>query len=466
MIKKRTVRLPARAGAWYLVAGGIAKGMGVICTPFFTRLLGENDYGEFARYMSLLGGASLVLGAFTSGSGIYNGLVAQKNEKGAYLRSHLVVSVGATAAICILLLAFSPSLGIKSILLVPLGMQLICDGATAVMLSGDRFSYGYGRVCALTIVSAVAPPVLSIIWLKLLGGGYGVRIFFLLAVSLVIAVYSLLRLTRDGRNIAPVGRALKESLPLLPQGISSAVSSQADKLILASMLGSSALAKYSVVYSIGVAVQFIVTAVGSSLSPWIIRRLRAREEERVSKLITPMAIGYSALILCVLALAPEGMRILAPGEYLEALPALMPIAITVPLYFISYAAGVGIHFSGRKSYPLIISTAAAIGSLILNYAFVGAIGYLGGGMALMITSLISAVLSVFLLKRSGQGNMISIRDVAGAIAISFPVGWAISTLYDRPILRLCMLVIPAVMLLYSLYLILPQVIEKGGKSRP
>ena len=87
-------------------------------------------------------------------------------------------------------------------------------------------------------------------------------------------------------------------------------------------------------------------------------------------------------------------------------------------------------------------------------------------MALMITSLISAVLSVFLLKRSGYGDMISIREVTGAVAISFPVGWAISTLYDRPILRLCILVIPAAMLLYALYLILPQVIEKGGKSRP
>ena len=460
------IRIPAKAGAWYLAVGGISKAVGVVFTPFFTRLLGENDYGEFARYMSLLGGASLILGAFTSGSVIYNGLAKNPERKGDYLFSSMALSIIVSLVLCLLSFAFSSFLSINALLLIPLALQLICDAVTAVMLGGERFSYRYTRVTIITLAGAILPPLLSAIWLKLFGGGFEIRVMLLLLVSFFIAAYSAMNLLKGKRGRPMIKAAFKNALPLLPSGISSAVTTQSDKLILCSMLGTAALAKYSVAYSIGISMQFIATTVGSALAPWVIRRLQSGEVKRIKELITPMIITYSAIGLCVVALAPEGMMILAPRDYLDALPALPPIAASLPLFFLNSVNTLIIHHSGRTSYPLIISVAGAASSLLLNYILVLSLGYIGGGLSLLISSALSLCLGLYFVRKSVPAMVIDIREMTFNIGVFFPVGWAMYSVYDNLPIRLFLLTIPAIMLLYSLYLILPQVIEKGGKSRP
>ena len=78
---KIAIKIPAKASVWYLAASALSKGVGIITTPIFTRLLSGEDYGGFALYMTLLGGASLICSAFNSGSAIYKGLNKNENKK-------------------------------------------------------------------------------------------------------------------------------------------------------------------------------------------------------------------------------------------------------------------------------------------------------------------------------------------------------------------------------------------------
>ncbi len=463
----RRVRVPAMASVWYMGAGAVGKLMGVVTTPIFTRLLDGEEYGQFTLYMTLLGGASVILSVFNSGSAFYEGIKKNEDKKGGYLKGVLRVNFAIYVLICLLLFAFFPFSELDVVFFIPLCLQLLCDGIVAVMLSIMRFYYKYRLVSLVGLVSGILPPTMSLIIMLFIGADFSVRIYSLLLVSVTTAIFSLFYIKKlisdGGKPAAKLSEVVRYSLPLLPHGIWTAVSVQADKLIISALMGSVALAKYSVIYSVGVGMQFLVTALGSALSPWIVRRLAEGEEERIGSLILPLSIGYSALVLCVMTISPEVIALLAPREYLDAYPALIPILLSCPIFFISSVVTVGLVHSGRRSYPIILSLISAAVCILLNYTLTRGSGYLGAGLSVLLSQAVSCVVGILLLRRGGFVRMLRPLPLGGVMLICVAFGVGMSFLTDSILARGIMLIIPLFMLIYAALKILPQITEKGRK---
>ena len=462
----KSVKLPARASVYYLAASILGKIINFILIPFSTRLMSSEEYGQLSLYMALLGGASVICSAFSSSSAVYKGIKDHDENKSEYIKSVLWTSWGFSVIICILLFAFSPLLALKGILYIPLALQIICDTTIAVAMCSGRFYYQYKRVVVITVISVLLPPTLSIIILKTWGGGYLARIFSLLTVSVCLAIYCYVNILKtDSRtSIENVKYIVKNSIPLLPHTASSAFLVQADKLIITSLLGAAALAKYSVVYSLGMALQFTVTSISSALSPWLIRRLEARDEEKIRRLIFPMALGYFALSVCLIAIAPEAMKILAPPEYSDALPSLVPIALSTPFYFLSTVATVGLIQSGKGGFSIIISCINAVLCIGLNYSLIGSLGFLGAGIVNLVCHAVSAMLSIYMLGKFGHKRFISSRWVAMPFLLSGVLGLLIYGFSDSIAPRVARLCLPAIILIYCMMRVVSLVIEKDGKA--
>ena len=461
----KSVKLPAKASVFYLGSSIAGKLVSVAVTPFFTRLLSSEEYGEFAEYMSLVGGVTLICSALTSGSAVFKGLRDYKDKKQTYLSGIFQVNLAFSLIICALLFAFSSFLGIKRALMIPLTLQILCDGIVALALSNSKFNYDYKTVTALTVVGATLPSVISVAVIMIFGGGYLVRVYSLLLVSFFTALYSLRKLLkRGGVNRNDIKYIMKNSLPLLPHGISNALAIQADKLILCAIMGTAALAKYSVVYSLGVAIQFTVTAIGSALSPWIIRRLDLGDRAEIRGLIFPMLIGYCALSLCLIAVGPEVMLILAPSNYSDAFSALTPIALSTPFLFISFVCTVGIVYSARSWYSAIISLISSFVCVALNSILIGSLGYLGAGLATLAYHILSAVMGVVVLIKLGLGDILYTRKMLLPCLCSGGLGVLLFILRDNIFARGAVLIIPGTMLLYCLFKAKELVLEKRAKK--
>ncbi len=462
---KEKVKLPAVASAFYLAASFAGKAVSALTTPFFTRILSSEEYGEFAEYISLLGAITLICSVLTSGSTVYKGLRDHGSDRREYLNGILRVYMALSIVICILLFTFSRFLGVKRHLLLPLSVQILCDGISALALTNLRFDYKYKEATLITVFSAVMPPVISIPVIMTAGGGYLVRIYSLLFVSICTAVYSLIRIwKRSKAKSETIKYIMRSTLPMLPQGISNALAIQADKLILAAIMGTAALAKYSVVFSLGIAVQFTVTAIGSSLSPWIIRRLDAGEKGQIARLVHPMIIGYFALSLCLIAVGPEAMLILAPENYLDAIAALAPLALSTPFVFISFVSTVGIIYSGKSWYTAAISLGCSLIGVALNFALIGPLGYLGAGIASFVYHLASAAAGIFALKKAGLGELIYPQKILFTCLIGGVCGSALLLLRAVIWARVILLILPCGMLLYCAYKAWGLVIEKPLKN--
>lgn len=464
-ITKR-IKLPAKASVYYLAASFLGKAVSFAITPFTTRLLDKEQYGQLSLYMTVLGCASLICATLTSSSAFYSGFRKYESDKNEYLKSVLMLNTALALIICILLFTFSPFLQLNRLLLMPMSLQILCDGIIAISLSAKRYDYRFKSASATLAVNAALPPLLSIIILKSFGGGYLVRVYSMLLVSFCVAARSLSDILR--KNVSVKSKTLKyllkSFLPLLPNGLSGAFFSQADRLFISAIMGAVALAKYSVVYSLGVALQFTVSAIGHALTPWMLRRLDSGEEGLIAQLLLPMTVGYYALSLCVVAAAPELMLILAPSDYLEAVAAILPLSLSTPLVFISSAATVGITHSEKSGYLIISSAVGAVSCIAFNFIFINAMGYLGAGISSLLSHGAKAVTDLFLLKKVGKENIIPIGKIALLCLFGLAAGGVIYFMQGSVLLRIISLALPFAMLAYCARRALALVMEKGEKK--
>jgi O-antigen/teichoic acid export membrane protein len=452
-LKQTKLKLPAKASLWYLIASAISKAVGFIITPFFTRMISGQAYGELTLYLTLVGIASVCCSAVNTGSSFYKGLKDYESEKGGFLKSALLVSIFSCLVICIVLFAFSPFLSIPAHLFIPLSIQIICDGIVAVSLSSAKYSYIYKEVTIINLLSSVLPAIITLTLFKVTAGRVRIRIYALLVISVILSVWSLLRIFRNGgkANKRMALSIIKISAPLIPHSISTSLSAQADKIIITHFMGAYALGKYAVVHSLGVGMQFMVSAVGSALGPWMIRRLDAKELKRISALSGLLLTVFSALSLCLISLAPEAMKILAPREYLDAFPALLPIALTTPLLLLSSIITICLVHSSNGGATLTLSLVNASLSLILNFTLIPKLGYLGAGLSIFISNLASVLSGIYLLIRAKIGEVFRTRKILKIFLPTALVGVLAIALFEQLALRVLLLTVPAVMLLNTLY---------------
>ena len=182
------LRLPAKATIYYSLSAAMAKTVGILTTPIFTRILKGEEYGKYTLYMSWLGLFTLICSSITSPAVIYRGLERYKDKKDALIFSSFVLGTGFTAIFCILLFAISPVLGLSTGLILVLAIQLLCDSAVGIYQTVRRYEYKYRALSLTNAASVVLAPLLAIALIYGGGLGYQGRIYALLIVSLCIAV--------------------------------------------------------------------------------------------------------------------------------------------------------------------------------------------------------------------------------------------------------------------------------------
>ena len=462
-VKKFTesLRLPARASLCYVFISVVTKAMGFLITPIFTRTLSEEEYGAFTLYISVLGAISILVSAITGGSTVYVGLGKFGKNVGDYYRSLICCAFSFSTAICILLFAFSPILKLNFIFCLLIFLQISFDSISGIYLSALRFSYVYKRVAAICIFEAVASPLIAIGLMSFGVNGAFSRILSLLTVSAVTAAYSLSQLLKKGGGVRPkmMKYTFRESLPHLPHTASSAVTGEADKFVITGALGAVALAKYSVVHSVSAGLTFVVSALGSALTPWVLRHSGKGDGKRVSEVLALVFRILGMLTLFLLAIIPEAVKFLAPPEYSEAIGAAFPIALSTLPSFLTSISTVGITHSEKSRYTVIISVTAAILNILLNFMLIPIFGYLGAGLALLLSQSAGATLALFYLRKCGKSYFSDTRELAATLSVTLFFGILISLCKDAPALRPLLLTVPAIITLNSLFVVKKYVME-------
>ena len=147
--KYRKMSIPVKASIWYMVCNVINKGISLLSTPIFTRLLTEEQYGTFAIFQSWFS----ILIIFTSLNvflgGYQKGLLLFKEDIKRFTASQL----GLTTTITIIFFGiyilnknfWTGIFDLPSNLMTAMFIELLLMPALELWSTQQRFDYKYRK---------------------------------------------------------------------------------------------------------------------------------------------------------------------------------------------------------------------------------------------------------------------------------------------------------------------------------
>lgn len=439
------IKLPAKAGAWYILSSALIKMAGMGATPFFTRIMEAEEYGKYALYMSWIAIFSVLTTLGLTGSVIYRGMQKFEHRRDELISSALGLSLMPLTAFAIIFIIcgdlLSDFLGLDRPLIALLILQIALDTAVAFYTARCRYTYGYRGVITINLLSALLSLGISMLLVSLVEATARARIFALLISTLIFAIPLFVVVVFKGKKLYSRdiwSFLLRFNIPLLPHCVSAAILANVDKVMISGVAGGAALAKYSVAHSLGVGMTFVTGGLGSALQPWIMRKISSNECDKVASVSLKITLLVSVGALGILTLAPEIFGFLAPNSYSDALISIYPITIAAVIGFISSITSVAILHAEKTA---LLSLSAAVGAAVnigANVLFLP-YSYNGAAFSFLMASIASCTVSIIASRRVSGRSVVKLVPSSLILIVEGALALLLYSLRELPIARIIIL---------------------------
>ncbi len=407
--RKHALRLPARAGIWNIISAVVARGVGMVGTPIFTRILSPAEYGVYPLYTTWLGLFTSLATVGLAGGAIYRAYQRYGKEKNRLLSAALGLFFAIFGIFMLLTFLAAPLItsvsGLDSGILYMMLGDIFLSSVVGFCAARAKYEYKYKQLAAINIASALLLPGIALLFTYTPYRAEA-RIFASVIVSLIVALPQLALAFKRAPRLydGEIWRyLLSVGLPLLPHLVSSSLILRVGEMVIGRAYGTAAVGKYSVAISVGFALTVLTNGLLQVVSPWVLRKIGANDFPAVQKML---GISVRALLLAtlfVLAFAPEIMRIITPPEYHDALFAVYPLALSGVAVFISNSAVAAEMYYEKNGRASLVSIAVALLSLLLAVLLLPRLDYRAASIFTFSAYVLSAYLNIRTFKRlSGE----------------------------------------------------------------
>lgn len=395
----KNIPVQVKATVSFLICSFLQKGISIITTPIFTRLLSTTEYGQYNVFNSWLGIITIFV-TLNLSAGVYTqGLVKYESERNIFSSSLQGLStflVIIWTVVYVLFCDFWNSL--FSLTTVQMLAMLVMIWTTSVFnfwASEQRVLYKYKILVTVTLVVSLAKPIVGIVFVIHAEDKVLARILGLVLVELICYVgLFFIQMSRGKKFFSGKywNYALKFNLPLVPHYLSQTVLSSADRIMIKKMSGDADAGIYSLAYSISFIMTLFNTALLQTISPWIYQKIKMKKIEDIASIAYLTLSGIAVLNLILIAFAPEAVAVFAPKSYYDAVWIIPPVAMSV--YFIySYDLFAKFAFYYEKTnFIMKASVIGAVLNIILNYIFIGVFGYKAAGYTTLVCYMIYSIM--------------------------------------------------------------------------
>lgn len=418
IIKKYSyLSTPNKATIWYSSITITTSIISIIVIPIFTRILSSEDYGNFSIFNSwlsiliIVGGLNLHGGMFNKkmSEGIGNRDNFYSSMVGLNLLFGTIFSILFFSIISFNIIVFPLPVFFLNIIL----LQMIITSVKNIWFARIRYDYRYITAFIVSILSAIVAPSIGIYLIHFKKIGYSGIIIGNLVVGVIIffvILFSIILKKKSFFNYKNWIYALSFNLPLIPHYLSGIILNQADRIIIADLVGLREVAFYSVAYSGAMVINGLVNALIQAYTPTLYENIKSKEYSRIRKKYSFVFIFVFSIVLFVILFAPEVIKILAPSDYFEAVFVIPPIASSV-FFILLYNVFASIEFYYEKKYFIMISSViAASANVLLNLWLIPIFGYLIAGFTTLLSYILYAfghfVFMYFVIKRINNHEII------------------------------------------------------------
>lgn len=464
--ERETLSLPAKASFFSIGTNILSKGISILFTSIFTRILLPSEFGEYTVFASWVGIASAISTFELCGSVLYRGMQRWRSEYESFLSSALgLLSVFLLSSVALYLplrQQINSLTGLSTVASILVFLDIFFNSAINFFSASCRYFYRHRALFIINLAYTLLFQGGALLLIRLFRLGGEGRIYASVGTAVLLGlpllIYILLRGKRFfSRHVWKF--LLLFNLPLFPQHLSRTVSAHADRVIIERYFGEGVLAKYSVALSAGLILSIVVSGLNSALVPWIFRKVAAGKAETVRRVGSDAVRLISISTLMFLAIAPEALSILAPKEYSDALFVVYPSAASV---MPSFAASLITSAKMQKEHnfpTMAASVISAITTLLFNIVLLPRVGYTFASVNLLIGALLTLILLYIF---SGRDGRAAVNPRALLESHIFLLGGA-SVLYflkEVPPVRVFVLILLAVLLLLEAFSVKEILIDK------
>ena len=372
--------LPMKATIWFAVCQFLQKGISMLTTPIFTRLLSTEEYGLTSAFISWEN-ILLILLNLSLAKVILN-LCSKYDDGDLILNSIIKLNYLVFGLFTFLIIIFWPTfLDITKIgkeLSICLLICTFCQSLMSCWTVRCQYSYQYKRVVIMSLIYSVCTAF---------GGVLNILIFdncalskilaqtiILIIIGLMVTIFYIV-FKRYKTDIRIWKYALNFCIPLLPHFLSEIVLSSSDRIMINNMCGSTDTAIYSIAYSVGNIIAMITGAINGAFAPYQYQKIKTKEYKALAK-NTNLIIAFVAICLVVIMLFGREIVLLFGGrKYVDSISIIIPISLGVFFNYVFQLFARVQEYYTQKHMIVIASISCALLNIITNYIFINVFGY-------------------------------------------------------------------------------------------
>lgn len=378
--KYRNMSLPVKAGLWFTICNFMQRGITMITTPVFTRVLSEEQYGLISTFTSWQNVFILIttLSLYKAMMNLYIKYDNKEQVLSAVSGLSLLLTIVWFVIYLIFAKQISALMQMSETLVICLFVTFIAQAGIHCWQVYKRYTYEYQSLIFVTIALTAFSSLLGVFSVLFISDTAEGRLVPQTIVTAIIglAIYiSIFRHDHTFYNREIWSFAMVFCISLLPHYLSEFVLQSSDKLMINYMCGTRDVAIYSVAYSVGTLINLITGAINSSFAPYQYQQIKEQNYESLSKVANQVLVFVAVMLGCLMLFSREVILIFGGEKYLESATVIVPICIGVYFNYLFQLFARLQEYYERKLTVVIPSILCAVLNLILNYIFIGIFGY-------------------------------------------------------------------------------------------
>lgn len=437
-----------KASLMFVVCSFLQKGISVLTTPLFTRILSTEEYGYYSIFVSWVDIISVFTTLRLGGSVYMQAIVKFESDYKKLARSAASLVSFLSLFVFCLYFPFRSSinrlLGLPTYLVIAIFISAWACSLFELWADEQKNRNVYKNMLILTIITSVGKPFLGVVAIMMnprVGGT--MRCLSLVMVEFIsyswLLFYFLIR-EKGGKLTTYWKYFLTMGVILIPHYLTRMILNQSDRLMIKSLIGYSEAGIYSLGHSLAWMLTLVTTAIMNAANPWVFKRYKDKDFKSVYYISTDLLILVSLGTICLIGATPELVSLFANSEYIAASYIVPPLALSVYFMFMYGLFATIEYFFEETAYLTISSTVGGIVNLILNYIYIKEYGYLAAGYTTLTCYMLFCVLHFYFMQKITKKMCIS-RNIFN-IKIIFVISFALIAisallfyLYESAILR-------------------------------
>lgn len=445
-----------KSGFFYIVANFASKGLMLISTPIFARILSKNEFGDYSNFTSWMAIAMVIVTLDVEATLVCAKFDYEKNfDKYCFSISLL----SALSAVVWIVIAnkfhkqtehtLSMKIEYVNIMLV----YLIFFAVFNVFQNREQLLYRYKNSVKISLINAILTTLLAIALVVFDTNKLRGRVIGQVLPTIVIGImlYLVLWKRAKGFCVSYWRYAIPICVPYIPHLLSLTVLNTLDRVMIQKICGSEYTALYSMVYMCGSMVTLLATSMNNAFSPWLGEKLYVEDYDSIRKFSYKYILSFLCIAMGVMLLAPEVLLLMGGKGYVEAKHIMLPITMGCICQFL-YTLYVNVEQFKKKTVGMAI---ASISAAVLNYAlnswFIPIYGYEAAAYTTLIGYLWLLIMHIILVNRLNLGRMYDNKFVIAIVVLMIVVTFGIDKLYEKTLFRYAIVTIYGIGFLFILF---------------